>query len=81
MPEWTDVAGLNYNNPALREYMITHDEILDANMRRGRLPLRRGLDGADGFLGSRRAPNSNSVKPDIMMLAEASKPDLLVEGV
>ena len=22
MPEWTDVAGLNYDNPALREYMI-----------------------------------------------------------
>src|ERR1035441_7833377 len=21
-PGWTDVAGLNYNNPALREYMI-----------------------------------------------------------
>jgi len=23
VPDWTDVAGLNYTNPALREYMIT----------------------------------------------------------
>jgi glycosidase len=77
--EWTDVAGLNYTNPQLREYMITM--------------LKHWIDPAgcnlDGFRCDVAAevPTSfweearaelTKVKPDIIMLAEASKPELLV---
>ena len=76
--EWTDVAGLNYNNPKLREYMI--------NM------LKHWIDPAgfdlDGFRCdvAYEVPTSfweeartelMKVKPDVFMLAEASKPELL----
>ena len=52
VPEWTDVAGLNYTSPAAPRIHDCDDEILDQGSRRGRLPLRRGLHGADGFLGT-----------------------------
>ncbi len=57
VPEWTDVAGLNYNNPKLREYAVTDgDEVLGANLRRGWFPLRCRRQCADGFLGNRARP-------------------------
>jgi cyclomaltodextrinase / maltogenic alpha-amylase / neopullulanase len=79
--EWTDVAGLNYQNPRLREYMIGM--------------LKHWIDPAgfdfDGFRCdvAEMVPTSfweqaraelTKVKPDIMMLAEASKPELLVKA-
>jgi 1,4-alpha-glucan branching enzyme len=81
VPEWTDVAGLNYENPKLREYMI--------NM------LKHWLDPAtfdvDGFRCdvAFMAPTSfweearaelAKVKPHVIMLAEASKPELLLNA-
>jgi len=81
VPEWTDVAGLNYTNAALRQYMITM--------------LKHWIDPAtfdfDGFRCdvAFEVPTSfweeargelTKVKPDIMMLAEASKPELLVNA-
>jgi cyclomaltodextrinase len=81
MPEWTDVAGLNYNNPKLREEMIRMlKRWIDPN----------GFD-LDGFRCdvAEQVPTSfweqareelTSVKPDMMMLAEASKPELLVKA-
>ena len=81
VPEWTDVAGLNYDNPKLRAYMIGM--------------LKRWIDPAtfdvDGFRCdvAHMVPTSFweearaeliKVKPDIMMLAEASKPELLLKA-
>ena len=40
MPEWTDVAAMNYASPALREYMIAMLKYWIRNVRRGRIPLR-----------------------------------------
>jgi glycosidase len=81
VPEWTDVAGLNYKNPKLCEEMIQM--------------LKHWIDPAafdlDGFRCdvAEQVPTTFweqaraelvKVKPDIMMLAEASKPDLLVKA-
>ncbi len=81
VPEWTDVAGLNYENPQLRRYMLDM--------------LKHWLDPAtfdlDGFRCdvAYMVPTSfweeartelAAVKPDFMLLAEASKPELLVKA-
>ncbi|MDB6110823.1 MAG: alpha amylase catalytic region [Pedosphaera sp.] len=80
-PGWTDVAGLNYSNPKLREYML-------AMLKHWIEPKGFDLDGfrcdvaymvPTGFWEEARATLAQ-VKPDIMMLAEASAPDLLVHA-
>jgi glycosidase len=81
VPEWTDVAGLNYDNPKLREYMIQMlEHWID--------PATFDLDGFRCDVAA-NVPTSFweearvaliKVKPDIMMLAEASKPDLMVKA-
>src|ERR1051325_10666012 len=79
--DWTDVAGLNYDNPKLREYMI-------AMLKHWIDP---GTFDVDGFRCdvAFAVPTSFweeahaeliKVKPDIMLLAEASKPDLMVKA-
>jgi glycosidase len=81
VPEWTDVAGLNYENPKLRAYMI-------AMLKHWIDPATFDLDGFRCDVAS-MVPTSfweetraelMKVKPDIMMLAEASKPELLVKA-
>jgi glycosidase len=78
---WTDVAGLNYENAALRKYMI---EMLKHWID----PATFDLDGFRCDVAS-MVPTSfweearaelTKVKPDIMMLAEASKPELLLKA-
>jgi glycosidase len=81
VPEWTDVAGLNYENPKLCDKMIDM--------------LKYWIDPAgfdlDGFrcdvasmvptsFWERARSELVKVKPDIMMLAEASKPELLLKA-
>ena len=79
VPSWTYVAGLNYNSAALRQYMITM--------------LKYWINEADvdGFrcdvaymvptdFWEQVRTELTKVKPDIMMLAEASKPELLVKA-
>lgn len=79
VPEWTDVAGLNYGNPKLREYMI---DMLKFWVKEYDL---------DGFrcdvaymvptdFWEQARVELEQVKPDIMMLAEASKPELLLKA-
>jgi glycosidase len=79
VPEWTDVAALNYDNPALREYMIDM------------LKFWVKTCDVDGFRCDAAAmvPTEfweqvrvelGGMKPDILMLAEASKPELLVNA-
>lgn len=77
--EWTDVAGLNYANPQLREYMITMMkywvQTCDVDGFRCDVASMVPTD----FWEAARA-QLESVKPNIMMLAEASKPELLVKA-
>ena len=79
--EWTDVAGLNYGNPRLREYMI-------AMLKHWIDPAGFDLDGfrcdvayevPTSFWEEARAELIR-VKPDIVLLAEACKPELLVKA-
>jgi cyclomaltodextrinase len=77
--EWTDVAGLDYANPKLREYMIAM--------------LKHWVQefGVDGFRCdvASMVPTDfwevaraelEKIKPDVLLLAEASKPELLVKA-
>lgn len=77
--DWTDVAALNYDNPRLREYMT---EMLKHWVREFDL---------DGFrcdvagevptdFWERARAELDRIKPDIVMLAEAAKPELLVKA-
>lgn len=79
MPDWTDVAGLNYGNSALRQYMI--------NM----LKYWISECDVDGFRcdAAPMVPTDfwnqvrtalTAVKPDIMLLDEGEKPELLTNA-
>ncbi len=77
--EWTDVAGFNYAHAGLREYMIAM--------------LKRWVTeyGVDGFrcdvahmvpvdFWEQARAGLEQVKPQILMLAEASQPELLLQA-
>jgi len=79
VPDWTDVAGLNYRNPELRQYMIAMLKywIKECDV--------------DGFRcdAAPMVPKDfwqqvrtglSAVKPDIMMLDEGEQPDLLTNA-
>ena len=79
LPEWADVAGLNYTNPQLREYMIAM------------LKYWIQTCDVDGFrcdvaympptvFWNQARTELEKTKPDIIMLAEASKPELLTNA-
>jgi cyclomaltodextrinase / maltogenic alpha-amylase / neopullulanase len=79
VPEWTDVAALDYSNPKLRHYMIAM------------LKYWVQTCNVDGFRCDAAAmvPTDfwkqvrielTKVKPDIILLAEASQPDLLTNA-
>lgn len=77
--DWTDVAALNYENPRLRQYMI---EMLKYWIREFDLDgFRCDVAGEvpTDFWEAARA-ELEKIKPDIALLAEASKPDLLVKA-
>src|SRR5450631_2401273 len=78
-PGWSDVAGLNYANPQLREYMITMMKywIKTCDIDGFRCDVAWGVP--TDFWEQARAALEQS-KPDIMMLAEASQPDLLTNA-
>lgn len=79
VPEWTDVAGLNYANPQLREYMIT---MMQYWVQTGDIDGFRcdvaSMVPTDFWVQARAA--LEKIKPDIMLLAEASEPGLLVKA-
>jgi cyclomaltodextrinase / maltogenic alpha-amylase / neopullulanase len=79
VPEWTDVAGLDYNNPKLREYMITMLEywLTEFDLDGFRCDVAHMVP-VDFWNQARTA--LDKTKPDIMMLAEASKPELLTNA-
>jgi glycosidase len=77
--DWTDVAALDYTNPALRKYMI---DMLTYWVREVDLDGFRcdvaGEVPTDFWEQARVA--LEKVKPEIFLLAEAHKPDLLVKA-
>jgi glycosidase len=79
VPEWTDVAGLNYQNPELRKYMIAMLKywLQTADVDGFRCDVAYAVP--TDFWEQARAELSK-IKPDIMMLAEASKPELLTNA-
>jgi glycosidase len=79
VPEWNDVAGLDYKNPALRQYMITMLKywITEADLDGYRCDTASMLPTS--FWEEARAALTKT-KPDIMMLAEADKPELLTNA-
>jgi cyclomaltodextrinase len=77
--DWMDVAKLNYDNPQLRRYMT---EMLKFWIRDFDLDGFRCDVAADvptDFWENARA-ELEKIKPDIVMLAEADKPELLVRA-
>ncbi|HXR04985.1 MAG TPA: alpha-amylase family glycosyl hydrolase [Verrucomicrobiae bacterium] len=79
VPEWTDVAGLNYANPQLREYMITMMQywVRTCDIDGFRCDVAYMVP-TDFWVQARTA--LEKIKPDIMLLAEAGKPELLVNA-
>jgi cyclomaltodextrinase / maltogenic alpha-amylase / neopullulanase len=78
-PDWTDVAGLNYANPELRAYMT---DMLKYWIREFDLDgFRCDVAGEvpTDFWESARA-ELTKLKPDIVMIAEANKPELLLKA-
>jgi cyclomaltodextrinase / maltogenic alpha-amylase / neopullulanase len=78
-PGWADVAGLNYASPQLRDYMITMMKywIQTCDIDGFRCDVAWGVP-VDFWEQARSA--LEKVKPDIMMLAEASQSDLLTNA-
>jgi cyclomaltodextrinase len=76
VPEWTDVAGLNYANPQLCGYMIAMMKywVQTCDVDGFRCDV-ASMVPTDFWIAARAA--LDKVKPDIMMLAEANKPELL----
>ncbi len=79
VPEWTDVAGLNYANPQLREYMIAmlNYWIKTCDVDGFRCDVASAVP--TDFWEQART-ELEKTKSDIMMLAEASKPELLTNA-
>jgi glycosidase len=79
VPDWTDVAGLNYKSSALRDYMIAMMKywIKEADVDGFRCDVAYMVP--TDFWEQVRAELTR-MKPDIMMLAEASKPELLTNA-
>jgi cyclomaltodextrinase len=77
--DWSDVAELNYDNPQLRRYMI---DMLKFWLREYDMDGFRCDVAAEvptDFWEQARV-ELDKVKPDIVMLAEADKPELLVRA-
>ena len=79
IPDWADVAGLDYSNAKLREYMVG---MLQGWLRKFDLDGFRcdaaGMVPTDFWEQAR--PRLESVKKDIFVLAEWDSPELLVKA-
>lgn len=75
-PDWSDVAGLDYSNPQLCDYMISVMTywVKTCDVDGFRCDVASMVPTQ--FWVNARA-QLEKIKPDIMMLAEASKPELL----
>jgi len=79
VPEWTDVAGLNYASPKLRDYMLAMLKywIQECDVDGFRCDVAYMVP-TDFWIQARA--ELKKIKPDIMLLAEASKPELLTKA-
>jgi cyclomaltodextrinase / maltogenic alpha-amylase / neopullulanase len=79
IPAWSDVAGLNYDNPQLRAYMIRMMEywVRTCNIDGFRCDV-ASMVPTSFWLEAKAA--IAKIKPDFMWLAEASEPGLLVKA-
>jgi glycosidase len=79
IPDWTDVAGLNYANPQLRAYMTAMMAywVQECDIDGYRCDV-ASMVPADFWVKTRAA--IAKIKPDFMWLAEASDPGLLVKA-
>lgn len=77
--EWTDVAGFNYEVPALRDYMtaMLKHWVTDFDVDGFRCDV-ASMVPTDFW--EQAAAALRAAKPDVFMLAEASKPDLLLNA-
>jgi cyclomaltodextrinase len=79
IPEWTDVAGLNYTSPQLCDYMIAMMKYWVQTCDIDGFRCDVAYMVPTGFWLEARA-ELKKIKPDLMLLAEASKPELLVKA-
>lgn len=79
VPEWTDVAGLNYANAGLRSYMIAMLKywVQECDVDGFRCDVAYMVP-TDFWVQARA--ELKQIKPDIMLLAEASKPELMTQA-
>ncbi|MEO6051581.1 MAG: alpha-amylase family glycosyl hydrolase [Pyrinomonadaceae bacterium] len=79
VPDWADVAGLDYSKPAVRRYIIDNFKswIRDYDLDGFRCDV--ALFIPTDFWEQARA-EVDKVKPNTIWLAEAEKPDLLVKA-
>jgi glycosidase len=79
LPDWSDVADLNYADPALRDYMVRMMVywLKEFDLDGFRCDV-AGMVPTDFW--DRARSELSKIKPDIVMLAEAHQPDLLVEA-
>jgi hypothetical protein len=73
---WTDVAALNYANPELRKYMV---DMFSYWLKTFGLDGFRCDDAGDvpTIFWDEASTALRAIRPDVLMLAEASQPDLL----
>ena len=79
VPDWSDVAGLNYANPELRAYML---DMLKYWLREFDLDgFRCDVAGEEptDFWEAARVELAR-IKTDVVMIAESNKPELLVKA-
>jgi len=79
VPEWTDVAALNYDNPALRQYMVAMLKYWIKTCKVDGFRCDAAAMMPTDFWEQIRTELAK-VKPDIILLAEASKPELLTNA-
>jgi glycosidase len=79
VPEWNDVAGLNYDNPQLRQYLITMLQYWLTEFDLDGFRCDTASMVPTSFWEAARAALAKT-KPDIMMLAESDKPELLTNA-
>ena len=79
VPDWADVAGLDYSKPQLRRYMIDmlKSWVRDYDLDGFRCDV--ALMIPTDFWDAARA-EVDKIKPDTIWIAEAEKPDLLVKA-
>jgi cyclomaltodextrinase len=78
-PDWTDVAGLDYRNPQLRTYMTDMLKYWITEFDLDGFRCDVAAEVPTDFWEAARAALTK-VKPDIVMIAEANKPELLVKA-